>query len=536
MKSISASKQNRNRKLARAARKQTKQHVSSKSKNKMPHRNKKKIKLSEEEKRRRKKESQEKRTTDFKKRQAEKEKLRALKLKHKNRQELAGTINSFFSSIDFESINKKTRLVKRVNAKINAQQYAYIISLSNIEHSKKGATLDDMTSLVKSAFDIEISNEALNKRIRSKVSVNFLRNSFIYLLNEKLKKIPKMQSLGELEIFSGVIINDSSQANLYKKLAKFMKGSGGAASPSAVKLQIAYDILNHSVTQADVKEGVYPDQKFMNSLVKSVNKCQLIISDLGFFVISKLREIDVVKKAYYISRLSIKTNIYLSIDAEEPVDKIELFELLTKKGKVNSASQIVYIGKEKLKTRLVLQKVPSRVWKIRQKKFKTNRKKEPSEEFVEWSRYSVFITNIPEDMCSNDIILSIYKIRWQIELIFKIFKSNLKFHILRSKTNENRVLSLIYGKLIAFVFMSTIFTFASACSGDREISIQKLTDWLFRENCLKWAILEGNIEALLYKLLDDLKKICLQDRSRKNTLRMIEEAFFQEEEYKKIAA
>lgn len=56
-------------------------------------------------------------------------------------------------------------------------------------------------------------------------------------------------------------------------------------------------------------------------------------------------------------------------------------------------------------------------------------------------------------MYSPMFIIAIYKIRWQIELIFKNFKSNIELDYLAG-TNKYRIESLIYGRLIT---ITTIF-------------------------------------------------------------------------------
>ena len=49
----------------------------------------------------------------------------------------------------------------------------------------------------------------------------------------------------------------------------------------------------------------------------------------------------------------------------------------------------------------------------------------------------------------------LYKIRWQIELIFKQFKSTLQFY--KNNTgNENRLLCEIYGRLIAVTIITKL--------------------------------------------------------------------------------
>jgi hypothetical protein len=60
-----------------------------------------------------------------------------------------------------------------------------------------------------------------------------------------------------------------------------------------------------------------------------------------------------------------------------------------------------------------------------QKVNKHNKKKghQTSKDYINRARFNLFITNIPDDVMNPESIVDIYKIRWQIELIFKAWKS-----------------------------------------------------------------------------------------------------------------
>src|SRR6202034_2385683 len=192
-------------------------------------------------------------------------------------------------------------------------------------------------------------------------------------------------------------------------------------------------------------------------IIKHIKPGSLVIRDLGYLSINCLRRI--AKNAFYISRLSITTHVYLNKDDHEPLDVPKYLKKLAEEK--NDLSNIsIYIGKEeRFETRLVTEKVPESVAKQRTEKFKKCRKKIPSPDYIEWSGYSISITNIPVIMLTVKMIIEIYKIRWQIELVFKNLKSNIEIDIIEG-TNSNRVESLIYGRLITVVVLFIIQNYA----------------------------------------------------------------------------
>ncbi len=118
---------------------------------------------------------------------------------------------------------------------------------------------------------------------------------------------------------------------------------------------------------------------------------------------------------------------------------------------------------------------------------------------------------------------TLYRLRWQIELIFKQWKSWLKIDCLRG-TDENRIRSLVYGRLIAIVMMSMIYR-CLCCYAyevfEREASVIKLSAWLIRRRRLATAVEENTMERLFEALFLAALQLLKQQRLRRTTLQLI---------------
>ena len=122
------------------------------------------------------------------------------------------------------------------------------------------------------------------------------------------------------------------------------------------------------------------------------------------------------------------------------------------------------------------------------------------------------------------MIIEIYKIRWQIELLFKKFKSTIKLHIIKGQSKE-RVLSLVYGRLIAIMLVLMVLSYAASHTyNGREISLWKVTNWLVRKDRLANAILEGTFSSLYSDIIKAFNLVCKDRRKRKTALELVEEA------------
>ena len=264
--------------------------------------------------------------------------------------------------------------------------------------------------------------------------------------------------------------------------------------------------------------------------MKHVKRGALIIRDLGYFVVDALRTI-VEKGAYYLSRVPKGTYLYLNENDEKPLDIENFFKKVTFGKKFVSIP--IFIGKcERFPTTLILQKVPKWVLKQRIKKYKSkNSGASPSSDFITWAKYSVYTTNIPEELLTNskkiysfeELIMEIYKIRWKIELLFKKFKSKIKLRHIKGQS-KNRVYSLIYGKLISILLSMMVLSYAASKNyHGREISLWKVTTWLVNQGCLALAILNGTLLDLYCDLCKEFKLLCKDKRKRKTALEVIEE-------------
>ena len=85
---------------------------------------------------------------------------------------------------------------------------------------------------------------------------------------------------------------------------------------------------------------------------------------------------------------------------------------------------------------------------------------------------NLFITNIEREKCDTVSIYELYRLRWQIELVFKTWKSVLKFDQFHPM-NALRLECMILLKLIWVILNQTIFLFMQNFS-DIELSFHKV--------------------------------------------------------------
>ena len=115
-------------------------------------------------------------------------------------------------------------------------------------------------------------------------------------------------------------------------------------------------------------------------------------------------------------------------DSRETLDKV-----FKKKGLGQMELNMVLSEKHKLESRMVIVPIPDDVYQERIRKASRlvkNKGCQLSNQYKIKARYNIFITNVPADRLFTEDIIQVYRLRWQIELVFYakriVMQSNLR--------------------------------------------------------------------------------------------------------------
>lgn len=375
-------------------------------------------------------------------------------------------------------------------------------------------------------YGVDIKRQSYNERLHKKESVAYLQKIFEYLLGENsIEETDEMK--GITEWFNNIFVEDNSTISLHESMSEKFKGVGGNASTSAMKLYLNYIANKRQIANIQIESGCKNDTKFANIVIERLQKGDLVLRDLGFFQIESFRKIK-EKLAYFLSRLKMNTTLYIDDD------KTDLLEYIESKGEFTILDEDIEITAEQFPVRLTVYKVSQEVYSERVRKLKKSYAKSgktPSKRLLKLQRYVMFVSNIDRDMVSKEQIGTLYRLRWQVELVFKRWKSLMHIHVISTtskKTQDtpnkkggkisNRILCFIYAKLIAILLMSTIETIAHflAIQKCRELSSDKFVKWtLSRDRFQRLFLEEYSVEAFLELLEKNIMRL-LKDKRVKN--------------------
>ena len=203
-------------------------------------------------------------------------------------------------------------------------------------------------------------------------------------------------------------------------------------------------------------DGRSPDP--CTSLIKA-NVGDLMLFDLGYFDLKLLQEIA-LNKAWYVSRINYNTQVWLK--TPDGFQRLNWQEQI-KKMHVEQIDEIaVYLGMDKkVKTRLIIEKVPDDIANQKRRKLKTdkvNKRKVLSKGRLAFCDVNAFLTNTTKEQLSKDHVRAIYGVRWQIEIYFKTWKSYMNIDKIE-KINIHRFNCTHYASLIYIILSSKLFLF-----------------------------------------------------------------------------
>jgi len=293
----------------------------------------------------------------------------------------------------------------------------------------KSFSLEGLRRKMIGYLDQNIPSSSFWDRLATKSLTNNLQNIIGHLMGslELPAHLGKtfLKALG----VNSVQLIDSSSISLWDNLKKPLPGTRTTAG---VKWHACFDLLTGMLTWFDLSSTSSSDRKHFPNVedLKGV----LIIFDLGYFDYALMKMIDNAK-GFYLSRVKTSSSIMVLLP-------------------------ILGIGKKRIGTLIKDIKVGSKVIDfmglVNCKEFGQQELRVVGFWNPETKIYHWYVTNLSVDAA---MIYPLYRLRWQIELIFKSCKSSLSINEIPTG-NPNIVMNLLLSSIIAYIVSLTIIDIA----------------------------------------------------------------------------
>jgi hypothetical protein len=266
--------------------------------------------------------------------------------------------------------------------------------------------------------------------------------------------------------FTGIYVQDSTTVGLPSELAGLWPGCGNASTPAAasaaLKLQVRLELRTGALDGPLPHAGRIHDRA-APPVGAPLPTGALHLADLGYFSLDRLRRLG-RDGVYWLSRLQVQTAVF---DADG--QRRDVPALL---GAADSADLAVTLGVDhRLSARLLAIRVPPSVAAERRRKLRAaarRRGQTVSRARLAWADWTILITNVPPALLTLPEALVVARARWQIELLFKLWKSQGGLTTWRS-AKPWRILCEVYAKLLALVIQHWLLLVSCWAYPDRSL-------------------------------------------------------------------
>jgi Transposase DDE domain len=371
--------------------------------------------------------------------------------------------------------------------------------------------------------EISITGQAFKERFNA-FAVEFLKAMFAEALKLTVPATDRVLPL--LEVFSAVYLLDSSVVTLPDTLKDDFRGCGGAGAKAAAKVFLLFNWLNGVYETLRIDNGCQPDQKMGQEFIAGRATKALWIFDLGFFNATFMSAIAKAQ-SFFLSRLAASQLIFWAPRVEGALERLDLDLLLSRSARELFEIEVVFGPKQEVRTRLIIAPVPKEVANARRRRAREAARKQgrtPTKTTLDRCDWTLLLTNASAEQLPTSTVLEVYRVRWQVELVFKLFKSDAKLETTNAR-EKNRVKCELYAKFIAALLFNRICHLAEELALGL-ISPAKL--WRrMRNDAQDWLCVFGQGTAVeISELLKFLARYAVTSQRKKypSTLQRLERA------------
>jgi hypothetical protein len=312
------------------------------------------------------------------------------------------------------------------------------------------ASLEELTQTA-ATLGVPITPQALDQRFTPAAAAcleQVLRAAITRVLAADPVAIPL------LERFTAVYVQDSSTIVLPDALAAVWQGCGGtttAGTAAALKFQVRLELRTGKLEGPQLQDGRASDRAAL--VPTTLPGGALWLADLGYWRLDTLQTLE-QQGVYWLSRLQVQTAIYDTAGQQR-----DLLALLDAQS-AETVDLAVTLGEvHRLPARLLAVRVPQAVADERRRRWRAVARKKGrmvSARRLALAAWTMLVTNVPSDRLTVREALVLGRARWQIELLFKLWKSHGRVDESRS-LKPWRILCEVYAKLLAMVVQHWLF-------------------------------------------------------------------------------
>lgn len=289
-------------------------------------------------------------------------------------------------------------------------------------------TIADILRTFNAQTGLRTQYKAFYNRLAQAEFPRFMRQVYRDILRNLSANVLRPAAGGKLAHFRDVVVQDGSSFAVHDALARRFGGRFTAIRPAAVEVHTFLSVFHDQAVDVAVAADKEAERQFLPPAKTLSGK--LLLADRGY---QSLDYWDEVQAAGGFFLMRGKSDLNPRVCAVRgPGGRLERFE-----GR-RLQDVLRYLPRRRLELNVAWDRPAGRTLRLRA--------------LLIWKRheqeYTVLVTNVPRSILTARQVAEVYRLRWQIELVFKEWKSYANLHAFTS-ANAALVEGLIWASLCA---------------------------------------------------------------------------------------
>ena len=324
-------------------------------------------------------------------------------------QQFSTMAKKFQSVLDADVLNERGKQLDLLKRERLITPFRLGLSVVASMATQQVQSIADLHRQFNELWELESDYKAFYNQLLKPSSPEFFRTSLCHIMSQLTRKVLGFEAEQAFSEFNRFILQDGSSFALHEALADVFPGRFNAVSPAAVELHCTLDVLQ----DAPITIALSPDTDSEHDYRPEPESLRgdVFLADRGYLDLTSLRDIG-RHGGFFIVRSKSHLNPRVIDAYREDGQRI-------KSCQDRDFQAIISKFPKRQRAELDVE------WLIEGEPFRLRL-------IVSWNPqttcFDYLLTNLPQDRYTIRMICLAYKLRWQVELLFKEWKSYTNLH------------------------------------------------------------------------------------------------------------
>jgi hypothetical protein len=337
--------------------------------------------------------------------------------------------HKFQSVLDADDLNERGKVIGFAKRHRLITPFRFALSIIASMASKEVEALADLHRHFNDFWQFQSSYKAFYNQLLKPTSGELFRASLCHIMSTLTMKVLGFETGRAFSEFKRIVIQDGSSFAIHEALAHLFPGRFNAVKPAAVELHCTMDLLQDAPISISLSPDTDSERDYLPEPASL--RGDLLLSDQGYLDLTYLRDVD-RHGGCLIFRGKAGLNPRVITAFREDGKPIRSSQDRDLKAMV---SKLPKQQRAELEVEWLIEGEPFRLRLI-----------------VSWNpttkSFCYLLTNLPQDRYTIEMVCLGYKLWWQIELLFKEWKSYANLHAFDTE-KEPITEALIWASLCA---------------------------------------------------------------------------------------